>query len=59
MKNQSLLGTLTAAEILDMASNKSNHRHIYNKVITKPLTQITVRGSDKLFDEKIMSRMAR
>ena len=59
MKNQSLLGTLTAAEILDMASNKSNHRHIYNKVITKPLTQIMVRESDKLFDEKIMSRMAR
>jgi hypothetical protein len=59
MKYQSLLGTLTAAEILDMSSNKSNHRHIYNKVITKPLTQITVRESDKLFDEKIMSRMAR
>ena len=59
MKYQSLLGTLTAAEILDMASNKSNHRDIYNKVITKPLTQITVRESDKLFDEKIMSRMAR
>ena len=59
MKYQSLLGTLTAAEILDMASNKSNHRHIYNKVITKSLTQITVRESDKLFDEKIMSRMAR
>ncbi len=59
MKYQSLLGTLTAAEILDMASNKSNHRHIYNKVITKPLTQITVKESDKLFDEKIMSRMAR
>ena len=59
MKYQSLLGTLTAAEILDMASNKSNHRHIYDKVITKPLTQITVKESDKLFDEKIMSRMAR
>ena len=59
MKYQSLLATLTAVEILDMASNKSNHRHIYNKVITKPLTQITVRESDKLFDEKIMSRMAR
>ena len=59
MKYQSLLGTLTAAEILDMSSNKSNHRHIYNKVITKPLTQITTRESDKLFDEKIMSRMAR
>jgi len=59
MKYQSLLGTLTAAEILDMASNKSNHRDIYNKVITKSLTQITVRESDKLFDEKIMSRMAR
>jgi len=59
MKYQSLLETLTAVEILDMASNKSNHRHIYNKVITKPLTQITVRESDKLFDEKIMSRMAR
>ncbi|MDC0398515.1 hypothetical protein OAN59_02345 [Alphaproteobacteria bacterium] len=59
MKYQSLLGTLTAAEILDMSSNKSNHRHIYNKVITKPLTQITVRESDKLFDKKIMSRMAR
>ena len=59
MKYQSLLGTLTAAEILDMAGNKSNHRHIYNKAITKPLTQITVRESDKLFDEKIMSRMAR
>ena len=59
MKYQSFLGTLTAAEILDMASNKSNHRDIYNKVITKSLTQITVRESDKLFDEKIMSRMAR
>ena len=59
MKYQSLLGTLTASEILDIASNKSSHRHIYNKVITKPLTQITVRESDKLFDEKIMSRMAR
>ena len=59
MKYQSLLGTLTAAEILDIASNKSSHRNIYNKVITKPLTQITVRESDKLFDEKIMSRMAR
>ena len=59
MKYQSLLGTLTAAEILDMSSNKSNHRHIYNKVITKPLTQTTVIESDKLFDEKIMSRMAR
>ena len=59
MKYQSFLGTLTAAEILDMASNKSNHQHTYNKVITKPLTQITVRESDKLFDEKIMSRMAR
>ena len=59
MKCQSLLGTLTAAEILEMASNKSNHRDIYNKVITKSLTQITVRESDKLFDEKIMSRMAR
>ena len=59
MKYQSLLGTLTAAEILDMSSNKSNHRDIYNKVITKSLTQITVRESDKLFDEKIMSRMAR
>ena len=59
MKYQSLLGTLTAAEILDIASNKSSHRHIYNKVITKHLTQITVRESDKLFDEKIMSRMAR
>ena len=59
MKYQSLLGTLTAAEILDMSSNKSNHRHIYNKVITKPLTQITARESDKVFDEKIMSRMAR
>ena len=59
MKYQSLLATLTAVEILDMASNKSNHRHIYNKVITKPLTQITARESDQLFDEKIMSRMAR
>ena len=59
MKYPSLLATLTAAEILDIASNKYNHRHIYNKVITKPLTQITVRESDKLFDEKIMSRMAR
>ena len=59
MKYPSLLGTLTAAEILDIASNKSNHQHIYNKVITKPLTQITARESDKLFDEKIMSRMAR
>ena len=59
MKYPSLLGTLTAAEILDIASNNSNHRHIYNKVITKPLTQTAVIESDKLFDEKIMSRMAR
>ena len=59
MKYQSLLGTLTAAEILDITSNKSNPRHIYNKVITKPLTQITARESDQLFDKKIMSRMAR
>ena len=59
MKSPSLLGTLTAAEILDIASNKSNHRNIYNKVITKPLTRVTARESDKLFDEKIMSRMAR
>ena len=59
MKYPSLLGTLTAAEILDIESNTSNHRHICNKVITKPLTQITARESDKLFDEKIMSRMAR
>ena len=59
MKYQSFLGTLTAAEILDLGSNKSSHGHIYNKVVTKPLTQINVRESDKLFDEKIMSRMAR
>ena len=59
MKYPSLLGTLTAAEILDIASNKSNHRYLYNEAITKPLTQITAKESDKLFDEKIMSRMAR
>ena len=59
MKYPSLLGTLTAAEILDIASNNSNHGHIYNKEITKHLTRITARESDKLFDEKIMSRMAR
>ena len=52
MKYTSLLGTLTAAEILNIASNKSNHRNIYNKVITKPLIQITARESDRLFDEK-------
>jgi hypothetical protein len=54
-----VLVTLTAAEILDIASNKSNHRHIYNEAIPKPLTQITAKESDNLFDEKIMSRMAR
>ena len=59
MKHPSFLGTLTAAEILDIASNKSNHRHIYNEAITKRLTQITANESNKLFDEKIMSRMAR
>ena len=59
MKYPSLLGTLTAAEILDIASNKSNHQPIYNEPITKPLTQITANESNKLFDEKIMSRMAR
>ena len=59
MKSPSLLGTLTAAEILGIASNNSYHGHIYNKVITKPLTRVTARESDKLFDEKIMSRMAR
>ena len=59
MKYSSLLGTLTAAEILDIASNKSNHQRIYNEAITKPLTQITANDSNELFDEKIMSRMAR
>ena len=51
--------TLTAAEIFDIASNKANHQSIYNEAITKPLTQITANESNKLFDEKIMSRMAR
>ena len=59
MKHPSFLGTLTAAEILDIASNKFVHRHIYNEAITAPLTQITAKEPDKLFDEKIMSRMAR
>mgnify|MGYP001324782684 CR=1 FL=1 len=59
MKYPSLLGSLTAAEILDIASNKSNHQPIYNEVITKRLTQINANESNKLFDEKIMSRMAR
>ena len=59
MKYPSLLGTLTAAEILDIASNKSHHRHLYNEAIRKPFTQITAEESDRLFDEKIMSRMAR
>ena len=59
MKYPSLLGTSTAAEIVDIASNKSNHQRIYNETITKPLTQITANESNKLFDEKIMSRMAR
>ena len=59
MKYQSLLGTLTAAEIFDIASNKLVHRPIYNEAITTPLTQTTAKESDKLFDEKIMSRMAR
>ena len=59
MKYPSLLGTLTAAEIRDIASNKSNYKRIYDEAITKPLTQITVNESNKLFDEKIMSRMAR
>ena len=59
MKHPSLLRTLTAIEILDIASNKSNRQPIYNEAITKPLAQITVNESNKLFDEKIMSRMAR
>ena len=59
MKYPSLLGTLTAAEILDIASNKFVHRQIYNEAITTPLTQTTAKESDKLFDAKIMSRMAR
>ncbi len=59
MKYRSLLGTLTAAEILDIASKKSHHQPIYNEAITKPLTQITANELNKLFDEKIMSRMAR
>ena len=59
MKHPSFLGTLTAAEILDITSNKFVHRHIYNEAITKPLTQTTAKESDKLFDKKIMSRMAR
>ena len=59
MKYPSLLGTLTAAEILDIASNRSHHRHVYNEAIRKPFTQITAKESDRLFDEKIMSRMAR
>ena len=59
MKYPSFLGTLTAAEILDIASNKLVHRHIYNESITTPLTQITAKEPNKLFDEKIMSRMAR
>ena len=59
MKHPSFLGTLTAAEILDITSNKFGHRDIYNEAITTPLTQITAQEPDKLFDEKIMSRMAR
>ena len=59
MKYPSLLGTLTAAEILDIASNKSLHRHVYNETIRKPFAEITAKESDRLFDEKIMSRMAR
>ena len=59
MKYPSFLGTLTAAEIFDMASNKPVHRPIYNEAIATPLTQTIVKESDKLFDEKIMSRMAR
>ena len=59
MKYPSLLGTLTAAEILDIARNKFNHQSIYNEAITKPLTQMTANESNKLFDEKRMSRMAR
>ena len=59
MKYPSFLGTLTAAEILDIASNKLVHRYIYNEAIITPLTSTTAKESDKLFDEKIMSRMAR
>ena len=59
MKYPSFLGTLTAAEILDIASNKFVHRRIYSEAITAPLTQTTAKEPDKLFDEKIMSRMAR
>ena len=59
MKHSSFLGTLTAAEILEITSSKFVHRHIYNEAITTPLTQTTAKESDKLFDEKIMSRMAR
>ena len=59
MKYPSLLGTLTAAEILNIPSNKSNHQLIYKQVITEPLTQITANESNKLLNEKIMSRMAR
>ena len=59
MKYPSFLGTFTAAEILDIESNKFVHRHIYNEAITTPLTQTTAKESDKLFDAKIMSRMAR
>ena len=59
MKYPSFLGTLTTAEILDIASNKFVHRHIYNEAITTPLTQIKAKEPDKQFDEKIMSRMAR
>ena len=59
MKYPSFLGTLTTAEILDIASSKFVHRHIYKEAITTPLTQTTAKESDKLFDEKIMSRMAR
>ena len=59
MKYPSFLGTLTAAEISDIASNKLVHRPIYNEAITTPLSQTIAKESDKLFDEKIMSRMAR
>ena len=59
MKYPSFHGTLTAAEIFDIASNKLVHRPIYNEAITTPLNQTIAKESDKLFDEKIMSRMAR
>ena len=49
----------TGRELKTSKRQDDESRDIYNKVITKSLTQITVRESDKLFDEKIMSRMAR